>query len=66
VLLSLGVVFSINTILPKIWALFYVFIGSHFRNSGSINKWADIQLEVLKDLIKHTVETYRKLYPTES
>ncbi|AGA58746.1 hypothetical protein Theco_2653 [Thermobacillus composti KWC4] len=33
-LLSLGVVFSINTILPKIWALFYVFIGSHFRNSG--------------------------------
>ncbi|CAG5092683.1 Putative uncharacterized protein [Thermobacillus xylanilyticus] len=42
--------------------------GKHTKSKACvyINKLADIQLEVLKDLIKHTVETYRKLYPTES
>ena len=28
-----------------------------------INKLADIDINVLKDLIKHTVETYQRLYP---
>jgi hypothetical protein len=31
-----------------------------------INKLADIDVEVLKDLIRYTMETYRKRYPDEA
>ncbi|GGD78955.1 hypothetical protein GCM10010911_41300 [Paenibacillus nasutitermitis] len=34
VLLSLGDVVRANTILPKIWSPFHVFIELYFRNSG--------------------------------
>lgn len=30
-----------------------------------INKLADVDIDVLKDLIKHAVEYYQKLYPSE-
>ena len=30
-----------------------------------VNKLADIDTNVLEDLIKYTVETYRNLYPNE-
>lgn len=34
VLLSLGVVFQVNTILPKIRSPFHIFKKRYFRNSG--------------------------------
>jgi hypothetical protein len=36
VLLSLGVVFQVNTILPKIRSPFHIFKKRYFRNSGLI------------------------------
>ena len=39
--------------------------GKHKTSKACIyvNKLADIDTDVLKDLIKHTVETYQNLYP---
>ena len=41
--------------------------GKHTKSKACIyvNKLADIDIDVLKVLIKHTVETYEKLYPNE-
>ncbi|MFS0861993.1 DUF1801 domain-containing protein [Fredinandcohnia sp. 179-A 10B2 NHS] len=41
--------------------------GKHTKSKACIyiNKVADINTNVLKDLIKHTVETYQNLYPNE-
>lgn len=41
--------------------------GKHTKGKACIyvNKLADINIDVLKDLIKHTVEKYQKLYPNE-
>lgn len=41
--------------------------GKHKASKACIyvNKLADIDTNVLKDLIKHTVEKYQKLYPNE-
>ena len=41
--------------------------GKHTKSKACIyvNKLADIDTNVLKDLIKHTVETYKDLYPNE-
>ncbi|MEC1177174.1 DUF1801 domain-containing protein [Metasolibacillus meyeri] len=41
--------------------------GKHTTSKACIyvNKLADINTNVLKDLIKHTVETYQNLYPNE-
>ena len=41
--------------------------GKHTKSKACIyvNKLADIDTNVLKDLIKHTVETYQNLYPNE-
>lgn len=41
--------------------------GKHTASKACIyvNKLADIDLNVLKDLITYTVETYQKLYPNE-
>ena len=41
--------------------------GKHTKSKACIyvNKLADIDTNVLKDLIKHTVETYQDLYPNE-
>lgn len=39
--------------------------GKHTKSKACIyvNKLADIDTNVLKDLIIHTVETYQRLYP---
>ncbi len=39
--------------------------GKHTKSKACIyvNKLADIDINVLKELIKHTVETYQNLYP---
>jgi hypothetical protein len=65
-------VFSINTILPKIWALFYVFIGSHFRNSGSNRdplKAKEIMLSVISSSKNKAnqvaYESFRSLTPDQ-
>ncbi|MFC5465483.1 DUF1801 domain-containing protein [Lederbergia graminis] len=41
--------------------------GKHTKSKACIyvNKLADIDINVLKELIKHTVEKYKKLYPSE-
>lgn len=41
--------------------------GKHTKSKACIyiNKLADIDIKVLKDLIKHTVVKYRNLYPNE-
>lgn len=41
--------------------------GKHTKSKACIyvNKLADINIDVLKDLIKHTVETYQNLYPND-
>lgn len=41
--------------------------GKHTKGKACIyvNKLADINIDVLKDLIKHTVEKYQKLYLNE-
>ncbi|PGZ57854.1 hypothetical protein COE58_24195 [Bacillus cereus] len=41
--------------------------GKHTKSKACIyvNKLADIDINVLKDLIKHTVEIYQNLYPSE-
>lgn len=41
--------------------------GKHTKSKACIyvNKLADIDTNVLKDLIKYTVETYQNLYPKE-
>jgi len=41
--------------------------GKHTKSKACIyvNKLADIDTNVLKGLIKHTVETYQNLYPNE-
>jgi Domain of unknown function (DU1801) len=42
--------------------------GKHSKSKACciyVNKLADIDTNVLKDLIKHTVETYQNLYPNE-
>ncbi|PIC76194.1 hypothetical protein CSV74_11820 [Sporosarcina sp. P19] len=41
--------------------------GKHTKSKACIyvNKLADIDANVLKDLIKHTVEKYQSLYPNE-
>ncbi|MGN7410277.1 DUF1801 domain-containing protein [Sporosarcina sp. SAFN-010] len=41
--------------------------GKHTKSKACIyvNKLADIDTNVLKDIIKHTVEKYRNLYPNE-
>lgn len=41
--------------------------GKHTKSKACIyvNKLADIDTNVLKDLIKHTVETYQNLYPND-
>lgn len=41
--------------------------GKHTKSKACIyvNKLADIDLNVLKELTKHTVEKYQKLYPNE-
>lgn len=41
--------------------------GKHTKSKACIyvNKLADIDANVLKDLIKHTVEKYKSLYPNE-
>ena len=41
--------------------------GKHTKGKACIyvNKLADIDINVLKDLIKHSVETYQNLYPNE-
>lgn len=41
--------------------------GNHTKSKACIyiNKLADIDTHVLKDLIKHTVKTYQHLYPNE-
>ncbi|ADU29334.1 DUF1801 domain-containing protein [Evansella cellulosilytica] len=41
--------------------------GKHTKSKACIyvNKLADIDIDVLKDLIKHTVKTYQNLYPNE-
>ena len=41
--------------------------GKHTKSKACIyvNKLADIDTNVLKDLIKYTVETYQNLYPNE-
>ncbi|WP_107838016.1 DUF1801 domain-containing protein [Metasolibacillus meyeri] len=41
--------------------------GKHTTSKACIyvNKLADINTNILKDLIKHTVETYQNLYPNE-
>lgn len=41
--------------------------GKHTKSKACIyvNKLADIDTNVLKDLIKYTVETYQNLYPSE-
>lgn len=41
--------------------------GKHTKSKACIyvNKLADIDTNVLKDLIIHTVETYQNLYPDE-
>ena len=41
--------------------------GKHTKSKACIyvNKLADIDTNVLKDLIIHTVETYQNLYPSE-
>lgn len=41
--------------------------GKHTKSKACIyiNKLADIDINVLKDLINHTVETYQQLYPND-
>lgn len=41
--------------------------GKHTKSKACIyvNKLADIDINVLKELITHTVEKYKKLYPSE-
>ncbi len=41
--------------------------GKHTKSKVCIyiNKLADMETNVFKDLIKHTVETYQNLYPNE-
>lgn len=41
--------------------------GKHTKSKACIyiNKLADIDTNVLKDLIQHTIETYQNLYPNE-
>ena len=41
--------------------------GKHMKSKACIyvNKLADIDTNVLKDLIKHTVEIYQNIYPNE-
>lgn len=41
--------------------------GKHTKSKACIyvNKLADIDIHVLKELINHTIDTYRNLYPAE-